>query len=327
MGNTYRSRLAEAYLKSLGLPGIKVASAGVRAYQDLNGPVTPYARDLIKEYGLSRFGKNRWTQLTQAQLDKADLVICMNRAVYHDGQSDGFRFPDRTAIWDIGDVSRLALLQHKLDDRLPHITKKTFGDIIERVNELAIYLRRERPKELVDVLNPDGSPTGQLADIDSIHTKGLWHAGVHAAIVTADRYALLQKRSATIIGHPNQWDFTMGGIVGAGERPEVTLLREIKEEMGLKLPEKNLRKLYAYRYNHHLPHYGIQTKVLLHTYLIVLPRRHQLRLQTKEVADARYLPFPEAAAFIRNGKSDLGETTPSRHYFTQLLRAAGQALS
>ncbi len=55
MGNSYRSRLAEAYMNSLGLPGIVVGSAGVFAAENLNGPITKYAKDLIHEHGLEKY--------------------------------------------------------------------------------------------------------------------------------------------------------------------------------------------------------------------------------------------------------------------------------
>lgn len=46
---------------------------------------------------------------------------------------------------------------------------------------------------------------------------------------------LLTRRSARLRNHAGQWAFPGGGI-DEGERPEQTALRELEEEVGLKLP-------------------------------------------------------------------------------------------
>lgn len=327
MGNTYRSRLAEAYLKSLHLPGLSVASAGVRAYKNFNGPISSYTAELLHEYNLTQYGKPHWTQLTQDLLDQADIVVCLNRLVYEAGLHDGLKFPLRTFIWDIADVTQILRDWTHHRDKIPHIAHRTFHDIIAKTNELAAYLRRRRPTEQVDICRPDGTPTGRTADVDTIHTRGLWHQGVHAAVVTPTRKALFQKRSATIIVNPGLWDFTMGGISGAGETPEQTLKRELQEEMGLNLRPQHVTRLFTWRYNHYIPTYGLHTRALVHTFVIVVPHPEPLRLQASEVADARYLSLREARRFVNFGRSPLGEISHAHQYYLRLLDSAQDILS
>ncbi len=64
---------------------------------------------------------------------------------------------------------------------------------------------------------------------------------VAAALVDADGRVLLQQRPA---GKPmaGLWEFP-GGKVEAGERPEKTLIRELKEELGIVVSEPCLAPL------------------------------------------------------------------------------------
>lgn len=321
MGNTYRSRLAEVYAKSLQAPGLTFVSAGVDAKSNMNGPITPIAMQITAEYHFEAYSKPNWSQLTQGQLDKAAIVICMNRLVQEAGLRAGYKFPLRTMVWSIADVDQLIRDFPNHPEKIPPVAHKTFGEIQQHVDELLVYLRRPRSKEMVDTFLADGTPTGRKTDIDSIHTKGLWHHGVHAAIVTADRQALFEKRSSSIIGNPGLWDFSFGGIVASGETPDQALGRELHEELGLRLDWANVNPLFIARYNHYLPHYGLHNKVFIHTYLITLERKKVLRLQKSEVAAAKFLPLTEAKRFINRGDSELGQVIPAHQYYHKLFAA------
>jgi isopentenyl-diphosphate delta-isomerase len=326
MGNTYRSRLAEAYLKSLRLPGLSVFSAGVRANRNYNGPICSFTAELLHEYALTEYGKPHWTQLTQSILDRAQIVVCMNRLVYEAALHDGYSLPLRTIIWNIADVNQILRDWPRHREKIPQIAHRTFHEIVAKTNDLAAYLRRRRPTEQVDICHPDGTPTGRTADVDTIHTRGLWHQGVHAAVITPRGQALFQKRSATIIVNPGLWDFTMGGIMGAGESPEQTLRRELQEELGLSAEPGRTTKLFTWRYNHYIPTYGLHTRALIHTYLVMVPHPVPMQLQASEVADARYLSLREARRFVNFGRSPMGEISHAHKYYLQLLDAAAKAI-
>jgi protein-tyrosine-phosphatase/8-oxo-dGTP pyrophosphatase MutT (NUDIX family) len=322
MGNTYRSRLAEVYLKSLAIPGVEVQSAGVAASENLNGRITSYAQGLIEEFELERYSKPTWDALKQNRLSAADIVVCMNRSVYQAAEAAGFKMPLRTFIWDVADVSNLILHGHQADIRVPHIARQTYVQIMNRVNELTTYLRRPAPKELIDVLKPDGSLTGMKANVDEIHTKGLWHRGAHALVYTDAGEVLLEKRSTAIINNPGLWDLTMGGISSAGESPDVTLVRELEEELGIKATPKQIKKLFVWRYNHYLPHYGLHSRSLTHTYLVRVPKISGLKLQPSEVETTRLLTFQQASQFIQQRRAKLGSMITTTAYFGQILKAA-----
>lgn len=103
--NTFRSRLAEAYLKSKKLPNINASSSGVVALPNPNGPITWYAQKIIQEQGLIPFEKMLWTQTTKELLEVQDLVIFMEKSHYEHSVSE-FKFKgEKFAIWDIEDLT------------------------------------------------------------------------------------------------------------------------------------------------------------------------------------------------------------------------------
>jgi len=77
-GNSYRSRLAEAYLKfKLVSKEIEVSSSGIRAegYKFDNGPICWYAMRLMKRNALIEFMSWQQQQTTKELLSGVDLLI------------------------------------------------------------------------------------------------------------------------------------------------------------------------------------------------------------------------------------------------------------
>lgn len=76
-GNTFRSRMAEAYLNSKNIPNIKATSSGIRAYKNLNGNIINYTKKLLRDLGILKYTSEKWTQTDKNILINADLVIFM----------------------------------------------------------------------------------------------------------------------------------------------------------------------------------------------------------------------------------------------------------
>lgn len=76
-GNTFRSRMAEAYLNSKNIPKIKASSSGIRAINNLDGDITSYTKKLLSDLGILKYTNKKWTQTTKEKLLKADLVVLM----------------------------------------------------------------------------------------------------------------------------------------------------------------------------------------------------------------------------------------------------------
>ena len=97
--------------------------------------------------------------------------------------------------------------------------------------------------ELIDILTPEGKQTGKTALKSEAHKNGWFHATVHIWLFTSDKKILLQKRALTKKVFPGLWDISVAGHVGAGEKILASAKREVLEEIGLELEEKDLIKI------------------------------------------------------------------------------------
>ena len=97
--------------------------------------------------------------------------------------------------------------------------------------------------ELIDILTPEGEPTGKTALKSEAHKNGWFHTTVHIWLFTSDEKILLQKRALTKKVFPGIWDISVAGHIGAGEEIIEGAKREVFEEIGLQLKEKDFTKI------------------------------------------------------------------------------------
>jgi isopentenyldiphosphate isomerase len=97
--------------------------------------------------------------------------------------------------------------------------------------------------ELIDILSPEGKSTGKTALKSEAHKNGWFHATVHIWFFTSDEKILLQKRALTKKVFPGIWDISVAGHIGAGEEIIQGAKREVFEEIGLQLEEKDFTKI------------------------------------------------------------------------------------
>ena len=103
--------------------------------------------------------------------------------------------------------------------------------------------------EIFDICDECGNPTGETVSREEAHSKGICHRTAHVWIVkkAAGRYqVLLQKRSMKKDSFPGQLDTSSAGHIPAGEEPDVSAARELKEELGIAVPPEELS--YAGRF-------------------------------------------------------------------------------
>jgi protein-tyrosine-phosphatase len=108
-GNVYRSRLAEAYAKSLlkDDSDIEISSSGIEAKLALHGDVVIDALKALEADNLKKHLAPSWQQTTQDLIDRVDLLVFMNDSVYHDA-SKLYNLPkDKCVIWHIKDVDNI----------------------------------------------------------------------------------------------------------------------------------------------------------------------------------------------------------------------------
>ena len=69
--------------------------------------------------------------------------------------------------------------------------------------------------------------------------KNLYHLVVHVCIFNAKNQMLIQQRQTFKEGWPNMRDVTVGGSAMIGENSRQAAMREVAEELGLKIDLKN----------------------------------------------------------------------------------------
>ena len=141
--------------------------------------------------------------------------------------------------------------------------------------------------ELIDILTPEGKSTGKRALKSEAHKNGWFHATVHIWLFTSDEKILLQKRALTKKVFPGLWDISVAGHVGAGEEILTSAKREVFEEIGLQLDEKDLIKIGTRI--HQVSHEnGIQDNEHHHVFIAELKvPLSKLTIQVEEVDDIK----------------------------------------
>ena len=106
-GNVVRSLSAEAYTRSLDLPGVEVSSSGTVADQDRYEQFTIDHRartvELLQRHGLKQTIKMTIDQTSQAVVDAQDIVVCVNQRAYDEAVKI-VDLPDDTIVWGVDDI-------------------------------------------------------------------------------------------------------------------------------------------------------------------------------------------------------------------------------
>ena len=144
--------------------------------------------------------------------------------------------------------------------------------------------------ERIDVLDGFGEPTGEVAWKSEAHRLGLWHRCFHCWVVGTDGgttpagepYLLVQRRAAEKDTWPGRLDVTAAGHIGAGEGPLAGGLRELEEELGLRVEGTRLVPLGTRRVD--LPIPAGRDREFHDVFLLLDPSPPgSLRLQREEV--------------------------------------------
>src|SRR5260221_2953747 len=97
-------------------------------------------------------------------------------------------------------------------------------------------------EEIFDVVNEHDEVIGQQSRSE-VHRIGLLHRAVHVLVFNSRGEVFLQKRSMKKDRQPGLWDSSAAGHLDRGEDYEACAVRELREEIGLTLPQP-LRRLF-----------------------------------------------------------------------------------
>jgi len=179
--------------------------------------------------------------------------------------------------------------------------------------------------ELLDILDESGLPTGEVVPKGEAHRLGLWHRCFHCWICGSDpggSYLLLQRRAAAKDTWPGYLDVTAAGHLASGEET-VDGLREVEEELGLRIEPARLVPLGTRRVEQEIP--GGCDRELHEVFLVCdATPPGDLRLQKEEVEAVFRLDLDRVEALYELGSAPAreyaeGRTSAARIHLTEFV--------
>ncbi len=170
--------------------------------------------------------------------------------------------------------------------------------------------------ELIDILDKNGKPTGEIKHKSEAHKLGLYHSSVHIWFYTCDRKVLFQKRAANKDTFPGLWDVSVAGHIGAGEPALNSAIREIEEEIGIKVSADDLKFIGVYLAEKK-PTPDIFDNEFHHIYLSQLNTPiESLILQKEEVADVSLFNIDIVKDIIEHPGQSKNYVPHDNNYYT-----------
>lgn len=174
-------------------------------------------------------------------------------------------------------------------------------------------------EEYIDILTNTGEPTGKSVLKSEIHSKGYYHNTVHIWFYTNKGEILLQQRAASKVICPLLWDVSVAGHIDAGETLKSGAVREIKEEIGLSISEKELNKIGVFECFQSYSN-GIIDNEFHHTFIAELKVDiSNLTLQKEEVEALKLVSLNQFREFLKHSETNGHFVASNRTYYKFIL--------
>ena len=176
----------------------------------------------------------------------------------------------------------------------------------------------------IDIYDKDENPLKLTATYDEVRRKGLWARAVHIILYTPSKKVLMQKRSTKLDYHPGEIEVSVGGGVKAGETTILAILREVREETGIRLREKDLtyigKKKFSRRYSQNGHKYYM--KDFIYSYSAQIPDDIEIKPEDNEAQQIFLLPIKDVKRAIRKHYVlHFGKLASMYGYWLYLLKA------
>ena len=144
--------------------------------------------------------------------------------------------------------------------------------------------------ELVDIYNNKHELTGLKKERKELQ-NGEYRLSCFVWIINDKNELLIQQRLASAKKCPNMWETCSGGAV-SGDTAKTGILREIEEELGIKVKEENLTYI------------GSVIRLMDYVEVFVLKENidvKDVKIQEDEVQDVKWVSIPEFENMIDSG--------------------------
>ncbi len=176
--------------------------------------------------------------------------------------------------------------------------------------------------EYIDLLNEAGEPNGTTCLKSEAHKKGHLHASAHIWIFNNNKEILIQKRVPNKNTFPNLWDVSVAGHISAGEKPIISAIREVQEEIGLTIKQHNLDFIGTYKkriqHSKDLIDYELH-----HIYMCKINFDvKSLKIQKEEVAEVNLISIQNLIKLVHSNESNF--VPHGKSYFKMVFDALKQ---
>ncbi|NKI27300.1 NUDIX domain-containing protein [Arenibacter sp. 6A1] len=180
--------------------------------------------------------------------------------------------------------------------------------------------------ELIDILDSEGNFTGKTMMKSEAHRKGCYHPTVTIWCYNKQGEILLQQRAHNKDTHPLLWDASVAGHIGAGEDILQSAVREVEEEIGLKISEKDLIKIGVFK-SVHRHHATLVDCEFRHTFLCELKTGlDNLTKQESEVKALALIPLSKFIEELRLNSSSKKYVSHDPGYYLIVIEAIKERL-
>lgn len=147
--------------------------------------------------------------------------------------------------------------------------------------------------EYIDVVDENNKLIGIIVPKNEVHEKGLWYREVVGFVMNEKGEILLQKRAAGKKDKSNMWEVCYGHV-SSKEEPKTSMIRELEEEIGLEVEEKDLEFLMTKPIKEHNEDYSRFHYAFSYIFLIRTDKKiFDYVLQKDEVSAIKYVKIEE----------------------------------
>lgn len=170
----------------------------------------------------------------------------------------------------------------------------------------SLYILNNGEKmEYIDVVDENNNFIGKVVSKEDVHKKGFFYREVIGIIVNEKNEVLLQKRASSKKEYPNKWELCYGHV-SSGESPITAMKRELFEENGLEVLEKDLIFLSIEKTVESNLENSRFHKVFSYIYLIKTTNKiTDYIFQKEEVSSGKYISINELKQLFLNNDESL----------------------
>lgn len=154
--------------------------------------------------------------------------------------------------------------------------------------------------ELLRVVDSSGNDTNEIIEREELHNRGKLHNEVTIYVINNKKQILLQRRSKNRRFCPNM----LGVIAGHVEYNEVPIecaIRELKEEIGIKVNKTNIYNLY----DRYLVKEKFNNHFMYSFYTICDKKEEDFKIQKEELSYVKWYDLDDVIEMTKNNNKEV----------------------